>query len=202
MTPGAAGVTAQSVVFLRGVNALGSGVLSPVTLVSELADLQVVNTGAAGTFVVRAPSTISVIKTRFEEALPRDANVIVRTADEIRALLTGGAPASIGGGRVFVSVLASVPRTAPQLPIEKGDPWMVRVDRIVGSFAVGEKRPVRGRWLDANAVVEQALGTRATTRIWETLGRVARELNQSKAAAGTQAVFSGPAGTIEPQEYY
>ena len=178
MRPGGARVTAESVVFLRGVNALGSRVLSPVTLVRELADLGVVNIGAAGTFVVRAPSTMSLIKARFEEALPKDADVIVRTADEIRALLAGGAPASIGGGRIFVSVLASAPRMAPQLPIEKGDPWMVRVDRIEGSFAVGEKRPVGGRWLDANAVVEHALGIRATTRVWETLGRVARELSQ------------------------
>lgn len=119
MTAAAAGVTAESVVFLRGVNALGSRVLSPVTLVSELAALKVLNIGAAGTFVVRAPSTISVIKARFEEALPRDVDVIVRSADEIRALLAGGAPASIGGGRIFVSVLASGPTTVPQLPIKR-----------------------------------------------------------------------------------
>lgn len=178
MRAAAAGATAESVVFLRGVNALGSRVFSPVTLVSELGDLKAVNIGAAGTFIVRAPSTISVIKARFEEALPTDADVIVRSADEIRALLASGAPASIGGGRIFVSILASGPTTAPQLPIEKGDPWMVRVDRIVGGFAVGEKRPVGGRWLDANAVVEHALGTRATSRVWETLVRVARELDR------------------------
>jgi hypothetical protein len=76
-----------SVVFLRGANAIGSRVFSPVKLAKGLARLDVVNIGAAGTFVVRAPATSSAVKQAFEEALPHDADVIVCSPEEIRALV-------------------------------------------------------------------------------------------------------------------
>lgn len=168
----------ESVVFLRGANAIGSRVFSPMRLASELAELNIVNIGAAGTFVVRASCSPSVINARFEEALPHDADIIVRTPAEIRALLADGKPAALDGARTVVSVLASRPIATARLPIEKGEPWMVRVERMEGYFTIGQKRAVGGRWMDANAVVERALGVRATTRVWETFERITRLLNE------------------------
>ena len=45
------------VVLLRGVNVGGHRTLRPAVLAKELADLDVVNIGAAGTFVIRQPVT-------------------------------------------------------------------------------------------------------------------------------------------------
>ena len=45
------------VVFLRGVNVGGHRTFRPSQLVKELADFDVVNIGAAGTFVVRKPGS-------------------------------------------------------------------------------------------------------------------------------------------------
>lgn len=44
-----------SVVFLRGVNVGGHKAFQPSAVARDLADLDVVNIGAAGTFVVRKP---------------------------------------------------------------------------------------------------------------------------------------------------
>ena len=53
-----------SVVFFRAVNVGGHQTFQPGLLAKELADLEVVNIGAAGTFVVR--QNVSAVKLRDE----------------------------------------------------------------------------------------------------------------------------------------
>jgi hypothetical protein len=146
---------------------------TPVALASKLSALQVENIGAAGTFIVRARLSEAKVRTTFERACPHDADVIVCAVSSIERLLQT-TRLEDGDGRVFVAVLASQPRAAPDLPFERGKPWMVRVESLNGTFVVGRKRPMRRKWLDANAIVEREFGVRATTRVWETMERIAK----------------------------
>jgi hypothetical protein len=167
------------VVFLRGANAIGSRVFSPVALASKLSQLGVQNIGAAGTFIVRARMPQAKVRAAFEKACPHDADVIVHPLVDVEELLDGGRLSIDGDGRIFVAILASRPSMPPRLPLERGSPWMVRVESHFGAFVVGRKRSIGGRWLDANAIVEREFGVRATTRVWETMERIV------KAATGT-----------------
>jgi hypothetical protein len=54
------------VVFLRGANAIGSRVFSPVALASKLSRPEVQNIGAAGTFIVRAQMPPAKVCAAFE----------------------------------------------------------------------------------------------------------------------------------------
>ncbi len=166
----------EVVVFLRGANAIGARVFSPAAVARDLTDMDVTSIGAAGTFIVRSAGSAPATIARFRSALPHDADIMVRTPAEIRGLLQSGRPAAQDGARVFVSVLGSQPAITLRLPIERGTPWMVRVVEVRGTFAIGSKRGVGGRWLDSNAVVESAFGVRATSRVWETFERIGRSL--------------------------
>ena len=55
------------VVFLRGVNVGGHRTFRPSVLARELSDYDVVNVGAAGTFVARRPGS----RANFRDALQR-----------------------------------------------------------------------------------------------------------------------------------
>ncbi len=175
------------VVFLRGANAIGSRVFSPVALASKLSRLEVQNIGVAGTFIVRAQMPRAKVCAAFEKACPHDADVIVHPLADIERLLDGGRSIE-GDGRVFVAVLASRPPAASRLPLERGSPWMVRSESHSGAFVVGRKRSIGGQWLDANAIVEREFGVRATTRVWETMERIVKGRSWPSSARSSQPI--------------
>src|SRR5262249_60541620 len=74
------------VVFLRGSNVGGKNVFRPAQLVAGLAHLDVVNVGAAGTFVVRGRCTAAAGKDEILTRLPFAPEIAIRPASEGRAL--------------------------------------------------------------------------------------------------------------------
>ena len=58
------------VVFLRGVNVGGANLCRPAELAKQLAKFDVVNVGAAGTFVVREEVSESVLRAALARKLP------------------------------------------------------------------------------------------------------------------------------------
>lgn len=58
------------VVFLRGVNVRGHRTLRPSDLAKELADYEIVNVGAAGTFVVWRRINQAKLRSEFIRCLP------------------------------------------------------------------------------------------------------------------------------------
>ncbi|MHB8838062.1 MAG: hypothetical protein ACYC7F_03830, partial [Gemmatimonadaceae bacterium] len=64
------------VVFLRGVNVGGHRTFRPTALVKRLAHLDVVNIGAAGTFVVRGRVTRARLRTEFARELPFETDIV------------------------------------------------------------------------------------------------------------------------------
>ena len=92
----------MKVVFLRAANVGGKNVFRPTQLVKALADLDVVNIGAAGTFVIRERISVAAARAAILEQLTFAPSMVIRPAAEIVALLrdrsrfvsSQGAPAS------------------------------------------------------------------------------------------------------------
>src|SRR5579884_3102875 len=104
------------VVFLRGVNVGGRRTFQPSALARELADLDVVNVGAAGTFVVRKATSQAAVRAEFLGRLPVETELMVVRGGDLMALARGdpfAAEAAAEGADRCVSVLAKRPRALP-----------------------------------------------------------------------------------------
>src|SRR5437879_11692049 len=65
------------VVFLRGVNVGGHRTFRPSILAQELSDYDVVNVGAAGTYVVRKPGSRAKFRAELLRTLPFETDVVL-----------------------------------------------------------------------------------------------------------------------------
>jgi uncharacterized protein (DUF1697 family) len=172
------------VVFLRGVNVGGHKSFRPSALAAELADFDVVNVGAAGTFVVRKPISQAKLRDELARRMPIQAEMMICRASEIRDLASGepfADDASDAEVTRYVSVLAKSLRTLPALPIHRpdGDEWQVKVIGVKGRFALSLHRRLGRTLVYPNEVVEKHLGGSATTRNWNTIFAVCDILKDS-----------------------
>jgi uncharacterized protein (DUF1697 family) len=174
----------SSVVFFRAVNVGGHQKFQPGKLAKELAAFDVVNIGAAGTFVVRENVSPTKLRGEILCRLPFKPELMICPVRDVLVLARGNwfghAPAGKDVGR-FVSVLQKPPRAKPPLPIEQpaGAKWEVRIVVITGRFALSLRRIGQTY---SNAVVEKHLGVPATTRNWNTIETICEVLeNQSDA---------------------
>lgn len=166
------------VVFLRAANVGGRNVFRPARLALALEHLDVVNVGAAGTFVVRGKASAATIRREILARLPFQPALMVIPAKEIVALVRSRPLAGVAFSkdlRGWVAVLDGRPRSQPELPlaVPAGKTWSVRLERLSGRFALGLWRRRPKGFVFPSVVVEEALGTPATTRWWETFERVA-----------------------------
>ena len=67
------------VVFLRAANVGGRNVFKPAQLARDLAHLDVVNVGAAGTFVVRGKASAAAVRREILERLPFEPTMARRS---------------------------------------------------------------------------------------------------------------------------
>jgi uncharacterized protein (DUF1697 family) len=65
------------VVFLRGVNVGGHRTFRPSVLAREMSDYDLVNVGAAGTFVVRKPGSRAKFRSVLLRKLPFETDVVL-----------------------------------------------------------------------------------------------------------------------------
>src|SRR5260221_3490096 len=75
-----------SVVFLKGVNVGGHRLFRPSVFAKELVKYDVVNVGAAGTFVVRKPSSQAKLRAELLRRLPFEAEAMICSARDIISL--------------------------------------------------------------------------------------------------------------------
>ena len=167
------------VVFLRAANVGGKNVFRPAQLAAALAHLEVVNVGAAGTFLVRAKAPAAAIRREILAQLKFEPGIAVLPANEILALVRSKPFAQVAFSkdlRGWVAVLCGRPKAQPKLPLAMpvGRSWSVRFDRVEGAFALGLCRRRPDGFVFPNQVVEKALGVPATTRWWETIERIAK----------------------------
>jgi uncharacterized protein (DUF1697 family) len=170
----------ELVVFLRGVNVGGHKTFRPSMVAHELRDFDVVNVGAAGTFVVR--SRISQVQLRAEllRRLPFHTEVVICKAGDVLDVAFGdpfaGQPAGPNIVR-FVSILAKggqpLPLTPLNLPL--GGDWCLKILATKGRFVFGlYRREMKAiRYLGQ---LDKIFGVPVTTRNWNTITAIARIL--------------------------
>ena len=169
-----------SVVFFRAVNVGGHQKFQPGKLAKKLAQFDVVNIGAAGTFVVRAKVSQASLRAEILRRLPFKPELMTCPARDVLALARSKPFRDLPAGKdtgQFVSVMQKVPRVKPQLPIEQptGDQWEVRIVAVLGRFALSVRR--LGQTY-SNAVVEKYLAIPATTRSWNTIEAIREVLER------------------------
>ena len=149
------------VVLLKGVNVGGHRTFRPSTLARDMKRYDVVNIGAAGTFVVRAPVSRTKLRAELARRLPFDTEVMVCGGSDFLRFASSdpfaGLP-STPNITPFVSVLAR--RRAPSSPLPI-------------SF------PTEAEWgLRILGQLEKIYGVPVTTRNWNTISAIARVLDR------------------------
>src|SRR5262245_39626370 len=125
-----------SVVFFRAVNVGGHQAFKPAKLAKDLAGLDVVNLGAAGTLVVRGDASPTKLHQEILGRLPFQPELMICPAREILELMRSRPFQAAATGKDlghFVSVIAKAPREKPRLPIAQppGADWEVRIVAVI-----------------------------------------------------------------------
>jgi uncharacterized protein (DUF1697 family) len=174
------------VVLLRGVNVGGHRTFRPSVLAAQLARLDVVNIGAAGTFVVRRPIARATLREEVRRRLPFATDVMICHARDFVRLVTRdpfadepGAPDVVR----FVSVLAARPRNTPALPIALPAPdgWLLKVVAREDRFVLGVYRR-HMRAIGYLGTIDRIFGVPATTRNWHTIAAIANAARGKRVA--------------------
>lgn len=169
------------VVFLRGVNVGGHRTFRPSVLARELSDYDVVNVGAAGTFVVRKPGSQANFRAALLRKLPFETHVALCSGRDVARLETDnpfGTEASRPDIVRFVSILSKAGRARTSLPVRlpPRGPWFVRVIASHKRFAFGEYRR-HMKTIGYLGQIDQLFDVPVTTRNWNTILAIVRLLN-------------------------
>jgi len=168
------------VVFLRGVNVGGHRTFRPSILARELSDYDVVNVGAAGTFVVRKPGSRARFRAALLRKLPFAAVVVLCDGRDLIRLETEhpfGAEPSRPDVVRFVSVLTKPARVRAAIPITlppRGK-WLLRVIASKNRFVFGVYRR-HMKTIGYLGQIDKLVGVPVTTRNWNTITAIVRIL--------------------------
>lgn len=170
------------VVFLRGVNVGGYRTFRPAALARELTDLDVVNIGAAGTFVVRRKASQAAARAAFAARLPFETEIAICGGRDVLDLVSrnpfGGEPVRSDVTR-FVSVLARPARLAPPVParLPATGRWLLKIVCSEKRFILGVYRREM-KAIGYLGALDRLFGAPVTTRSWSTILAVARVLDE------------------------
>jgi uncharacterized protein (DUF1697 family) len=173
------------IVFLRGVNVGGHRTFRPSVLARDLAAYDVVNVGAAGTFVVRKPGSRAKFLADLRRKLPFEVKVALCDSDDLLRLEMENPfetePADPGIVR-FVSILLEANQCKTSLPIAfpADDEWFVRIKGARNRLVFGEYRR-HMKTIGYLGRIDDLFGP-ATTRGWSTILSVLRILKDPEAA--------------------
>ena len=168
------------VVFLRGVNVGGHRTFRPSVLAKQLRAYDVVNIGAAGTFVVREPGSKAKFRGALLAKLPFETQVMLCDA---RGLLRmhvakpfGARPPRPDVVR-FVSVLSKPSRARDSIPLQlpREGEWLVRVLGSEHPFVFGEYRR-HMKTIGYLGQIDKLFGVPVTTRSWNTIEAIVKVL--------------------------
>jgi uncharacterized protein (DUF1697 family) len=169
------------VVFLRGVNVGGHRTFRPSLLARELNRYDVVNVGAAGTFVVRKPGARSQFRAELLRKLPFEAEVAICDGRELLRMETENPFEAEGPPEVvrFLTVLTKSGRARETLPLSlpREGEWLVRLIACEGCFVFGEYRR-HMRTIGYLGQIDKLFNVPATTRNWNTILAVVRILKK------------------------
>jgi uncharacterized protein (DUF1697 family) len=172
------------IVFLRGVNVGGHRTFRPSILARELSDYDVVNVGAAGTFIVRKPGSRGEFRAELFRKLPFEAVVVLCEGRNLIRLETenpfGTEPSRPDIVR-FVSILSRTGGLRAILPVTfpSDGEWLVRVIASNKQFVFGMYRR-HMKTISYLGQIDKLFGVPATTRNWNTILAVLRLLKDGE----------------------
>ena len=167
------------VVLLKGANVGGHRVFRPSQLAKQMARFDVVNVGAAGTFIVRRPVALARLRAEFRRRLPFAAEIVIVDGADVERFVArdrfGGTPSNATTMR-FVSVFARTPRAArSRFQLPRSGRWGLKILGRQGRFVFGlHRREMKA--ISYLGQLETIYGTPATTRQWSTFLTIARLL--------------------------
>ncbi len=173
------------VVLLRGVNVGGHRTFRPKELAEQLAHLDVVNIGAAGTFVIRRAVTQARLRAEVARRLPFTAEIMICRGRDILGLLSqshfGDEPARSDMVR-FVSVLSKSPGKARPTPVQfpASGPWLLKILARENRFVFGVYRR-QMKAIGYLGEIDRVFGVPATTRNWNTIAAIGKVLANGRA---------------------
>jgi len=168
------------IVFLRGVNVGGHRTFRPSILAKELSNFDVVNVGAAGTFVVRKPGSRAKFRAELLRKLPFEAEVVLCDGRDLIRLETEnpfGAESSRPDVVRFVSILSKAGSIRASLPVAfpPDGEWLVRVIAAKNQFVFGMYRR-HMKTIGYLGQIDKLFSAPATTRNWNTINAIVRIL--------------------------
>ena len=172
------------VVFLRGVNVGGHRTFRPSILARELSGYDVLNVGAAGTFVVRKPGSRAKFRTALLRKLPFEAEIVLCEGRDLMRLEMenpfGTQPSPPDVVR-FVSILSKAGGVRASLPVTfpSDGEWLLRVIASEGQFVFGVYRR-HMKTIGYLGQIDKLYGVPATTRNWNTIIAIIRMLKSLK----------------------
>ncbi|HLE32277.1 MAG TPA: DUF1697 domain-containing protein [Bacteroidota bacterium] len=166
------------VVLLRGVNVGGHKTFRPTVLTKQLKHLDVVNIGAAGTFVIRRPVTRTRLRKELARRLPFDTEIIICQGREILGLMARNpfAHQPVRPDIVrFVSILSQRPRSEPSMPMcfPLNGRWLLKILGRKDRFVFGLYRR-HMKVIAYLGTVDRLFGVTVTTRNWNTITAIAK----------------------------
>ena len=183
------------IVFLRGVNVGGHRTFRPSVLARKLRDYDVVNVGAAGTFVVRKPGSRTKFRAELQRELPFEAEVVFCDSRDLLRLVIedpfGGEPPRPDVVR-FVSILSRTGGLRASLPVTfpPDGQWFVRVLASKKRFVYGVYRR-HMKTIGYLGRIDKLFGVPATTRNWNTILAVVRILRSQERKGGHRGAGTG-----------
>jgi len=175
------------VVFLRGVNVGGHRTFRPSVFARELSAYDVVNVGAAGTFVVWNPGDTAKFRAELLQKLPFIAEIVSCDGRDLIRLTKknpfGPDPSRPDVVR-FVSILLEAGGVRPPLPIAlpTDGEWLVRLIASDKQFVFGEYRR-HMKTIGYLGQIDKLCGAKATTRNWNTIMAITRILKSRETAS-------------------
>jgi uncharacterized protein (DUF1697 family) len=163
------------IVFLRGVNVGGHRTFRPSILAKELSDYDVVNVGAAGTFVVRKPGPRAKFQAVLRRKLPFETEIMLCDSRDLMRLETKnpfGTPPRPDIVR-FVSIMSNSGRVRPVVPTQlpPDGEWFVRVIGSTNRFVFGEYRR-HMKTITYLGQIDKLFNVAVTTRNWNTINAI------------------------------
>lgn len=149
-------------------------------LARQLRHLDVVNIGAAGTFVIRRPVTRSNLRAELDSKLPAGTEIIICEGREIVRLMSAGHFANQPTRQDlvrFVTVLSRRPRSAVSMPMTFSDSgtWLLKILARDRQFVVGMYRR-HMKVIGYLGKIDRLFGVPVTTRNWNTMTAIAKVL--------------------------
>ena len=169
------------VVFLRGVNVGGHRTFRPSVVARELSSYDVVNVGAAGTFVVRKPGrSQTALRAELVRKLPAETDIMFVDGRDLLQLETENpfGPEPPGADIVrFISILSKAGAVRTPMPVSfppEGE-WLVRIIASKGQFVFGTYRR-HMKTIAYLGKIDRLFDAPATTRNWNTIEAILRIL--------------------------